>query len=300
MKQSFLIYYDYKKKLDKLSDKEYRKLIDAMFDYEIESNEPDFSSDSELLQMIWMFIQDNLDRDKKGYDRRCETSKGNGEKGGRPSKEQQKNADITNEVVHNDNLKEPNNQVGYEKVMHSENLSEPNKPNFKIDYDGGQVEEKKVVHQELSTNNLTKPKITYKPDTVTATVTVDDIYTKQTYKGAERNRSEWCTLLEQNCNLDSIREISKTCFNSSEVVDEILDCLLDCLETKEPVEISGFSYPYKYICELSENLTSSTFSVISQNFYERDDSKQTQKWKRKVISNPLSYILTAMIKEFEK
>ncbi len=83
MNHTFLLYHNYKAKLDKLTDAELREIINAIFDYEMTGNEPAFSTLA--LEMLWSFIRDNLDRDKEKYRKTCEKNKKNGEKGGAPA-----------------------------------------------------------------------------------------------------------------------------------------------------------------------------------------------------------------------
>lgn len=84
-KKSFLMYYDYEELLEDLPNEELGKLVRAMFKYEKLGFE-----DTELTgitKMAFSFIKRNLKRDKENYDKRSETSKLNGIRGGRPKKE---------------------------------------------------------------------------------------------------------------------------------------------------------------------------------------------------------------------
>lgn len=84
MKNSFLIYYEYEEQLSILSDEELGQLIRAIFKYEKNNEIPKFNG---VLQIAFLFIKGNLDRDREKYDKRCETSANNGKLGGRPPKE---------------------------------------------------------------------------------------------------------------------------------------------------------------------------------------------------------------------
>lgn len=84
MKNSFLIYYEYEEQLSILSDEELGQLIRAIFKYEKNNEIPKFDG---VLQIAFLFIKGNLDRDREKYDKRCETSANNGKLGGRPPKE---------------------------------------------------------------------------------------------------------------------------------------------------------------------------------------------------------------------
>lgn len=97
MKNSFLIYYEYEEQLSILSDEELGQLIRAIFKYEKNNEMPNFKG---VLQIAFLFIKGNLDRDREKYDKRCETSAVNGKLGGRPPKEKPN-------LKPNNNLKKP-------------------------------------------------------------------------------------------------------------------------------------------------------------------------------------------------
>lgn len=97
MKNSFLIYYEYEEQLSILSDEELGQLIRAIFKYEKNNEIPKFTG---VLQIAFLFIKGNLDRDREKYDKRCETSANNGKLGGRPPKEKPN-------LKPNKNLKKP-------------------------------------------------------------------------------------------------------------------------------------------------------------------------------------------------
>lgn len=84
MKNSFLIYYEYEEQLSILSDEQLGILLRAIFKYEKNNEIPKLDG---VLQLAFMFIKGNLDRDREKYDKRCETSANNGKLGGRPPKE---------------------------------------------------------------------------------------------------------------------------------------------------------------------------------------------------------------------
>ena len=81
-KKAFLMYHDYEEQLKDLSDEELGQLVRAMFNYEIRGQETE--NLGFLSKMAFGFIKGNLIRDRQKYDRRSETSKNNGKKGGRP------------------------------------------------------------------------------------------------------------------------------------------------------------------------------------------------------------------------
>lgn len=99
MKNSFLIYHEYKDILEDLTNEELGKLFRAIFDYEIDSIIPNFTG---LMKMAFTVIKGNLDRDRNKYDKRCESSSENGKKGGAPKGNQNARKQPKN------NLKQPN------------------------------------------------------------------------------------------------------------------------------------------------------------------------------------------------
>ena len=81
MKNSFLMYHEYREILEDLTNEELGMLFRAILDYEIDGVEPNFTG---MLKMAFKVIKGNLDRDSQKYDKRCETSSENGKLGGRP------------------------------------------------------------------------------------------------------------------------------------------------------------------------------------------------------------------------
>ena len=95
MKNSFLVYHDYKYIFEDLSNEDLGLLFRAIFEYEINRTEPNFTG---IMKMAFRMMKQNLDRDRDKYDKRCETSAENGKLGGRPKKPNSKP---------NENLKKP-------------------------------------------------------------------------------------------------------------------------------------------------------------------------------------------------
>lgn len=113
MKNSFLIYYEYKDILEDLTNEEVGILFRALFDYEIKEVEPQFIG---LMKMAFRVIKGNLDRDKNKYDKRCETSAQNGRLGGRPKKP-------------TENLKKPNSKPKKPKKADNDNVTDTENDN---------------------------------------------------------------------------------------------------------------------------------------------------------------------------
>lgn len=76
-KTAFLMYYDYKPQLDLLTDRQLRKLIDAMFEYEFNGTVPKLDK---VTNMAFMPIKSRLDKDKEAFEQRCKKNKENIEK----------------------------------------------------------------------------------------------------------------------------------------------------------------------------------------------------------------------------
>ena len=107
-KNSFVFYTEWNQYLDMLTGDEIKNLISIICNY-VEQNQKNLNKPnlSDRLLMVWLFIKNQLDKDKTKYDRRCETSKINVQKGGRPKKpknlKEPKKADNDNEYD-NDNI----------------------------------------------------------------------------------------------------------------------------------------------------------------------------------------------------
>lgn len=83
-KETFVFYTNWIDYIELLDPSDVKKLISIICDYVKNLKEPKKPNLSDRLLMTWMFIKNQLDKDKTKYDKRCETSKENGKKGGRP------------------------------------------------------------------------------------------------------------------------------------------------------------------------------------------------------------------------
>ena len=83
-KETFVFYINWINYIELLEPNEIKDLISIICDYVKNLKEPKKTNLSDRLLMTWMFIKNQLDKDKAKYDKRCETSKINGKKGGRP------------------------------------------------------------------------------------------------------------------------------------------------------------------------------------------------------------------------
>ena len=82
-KNSFILYFGYRKHLALLNDEDRGKLIMAIFDYAEDGKIPSFDG---ATAMAFSFIQDQMDRDAEKYAAKCAKNQENGSKGGRPPK----------------------------------------------------------------------------------------------------------------------------------------------------------------------------------------------------------------------
>ena len=80
---SFVLYTEYRQYTALLNDEECGKLLKSLFDYVENGAVPDFEGS---LQMAFLVIKNQLDRDNEKYESRCKRNKENGAKGGRPRK----------------------------------------------------------------------------------------------------------------------------------------------------------------------------------------------------------------------
>lgn len=96
-KNTFVFHIEWYQYINLLKLEEIESLLFIIRDYVENLKEPNKTNLSDRLLMTWLFIKNTIDKDRKNYDRRCETSKINGQKGGRPKKP--------------NNLKKPNKAV---------------------------------------------------------------------------------------------------------------------------------------------------------------------------------------------
>lgn len=113
-KNSFILYFGYRKHLALLSDADRGKLLMALFDYAENGKIPNFEG---ALAMAFSFIQDQMDRDASKYAAVCERNRINGLKGGRPPKA----------TKSDDNPKKPKKTERF--------LEKPKKPDNDNEYD---------------------------------------------------------------------------------------------------------------------------------------------------------------------
>ena len=84
-KKSFLIYLDYEKHFELLTDEQLGQLIRALIEYEKTKKIPQLDG---MSKMAFSFIKTQLDRDRALYEEKCKKNRENGTQGGRPRKNQ--------------------------------------------------------------------------------------------------------------------------------------------------------------------------------------------------------------------
>ena len=83
-KNTFLLYKDSYEEVMLLSIEQRGKLLTALYEYAITTQEPDF--DDIALKIVFSTIKRGIDRDSEKYEERCKRNKELGKLGGRPKK----------------------------------------------------------------------------------------------------------------------------------------------------------------------------------------------------------------------
>lgn len=105
------LFKDYRRHISLLSDEEKGQLFMALFDY---AEEKEILPLSPAARMAFSFIAAQMDRDEEEYQNKCQASKENGKKGGRPPGKAQtsKNPQVL--------MENPNNQPVFSKTQKSQ------------------------------------------------------------------------------------------------------------------------------------------------------------------------------------
>ena len=83
-KTTFVFHTEWMQYIKNLENQDVNELLSIICEYVENLKEPKKPNLSDRLLMTWLFIKNQVDKDKTKYDKRCETSKINGKKGGRP------------------------------------------------------------------------------------------------------------------------------------------------------------------------------------------------------------------------
>ena len=92
----FQVYLSYEDPLKSLTYEQIGKIFMAMFQYEKTKEKPDLDPVSD---MAFCFIRSQMERDQQAYEEKCERSRQNGMKGGRPRKSEKSRGFLENQPV---------------------------------------------------------------------------------------------------------------------------------------------------------------------------------------------------------
>lgn len=92
----FQVYFSYEEPLKSLSYEQIGKIFMAMFQYEKTKEKPELDPVSD---MAFYFIRSQMERDQQAYEEKCERSRQNGMKGGRPRKSEKSRGFLENQPV---------------------------------------------------------------------------------------------------------------------------------------------------------------------------------------------------------
>ena len=98
----FQVYFSYEEPLKSLSYEQIGKIFMAMFQYEKTKEKPELDQVSD---MAFYFIRSQMDRDRQTYEEKCERSRQNGMKGGRPRKSEKSQGFLENQPVFSETQK---------------------------------------------------------------------------------------------------------------------------------------------------------------------------------------------------
>ena len=150
-KKSAIIYSDWIEQFESLSDEEAGKLIKHLMRY---INDLNPKAPDRMTELLFIPIQQCINRDKAKWNERAERSRANGHKGGRPqSKEDQTKDNQDNPLGYSETQDNP---LGYSETQETQEVfSEPKKPdnvnvnvNVNVNDNGNVIEEEKEIIKE--------------------------------------------------------------------------------------------------------------------------------------------------------
>ena len=136
-RESFVMRCKWRKVLKYLSDGDYRRMMEAMFDFAESGVKPEF--ENPMLMAVWAIFEEELSKDYENWLAVCERNAGNGRTGGRPRKKTE-NPDGFSETQRN-----PENPDGFSETQR--NPEKPKKADSDSDYD---LKEKKIQKEKTS------------------------------------------------------------------------------------------------------------------------------------------------------
>lgn len=124
-KKSFVMYDEWQEIFEMLPPEEAVTLLSMIFEYSKNGNLNNIEKPkiTDRLNLVWIGIRNTLERDKISYDKRCETSKENGKKGGRPKNQKNLNKP---KKADNDNVNDNVNDNDNDNVNDNEKNSSSN------------------------------------------------------------------------------------------------------------------------------------------------------------------------------
>lgn len=140
-KCSFIMYYEWGDIIENLQTEKGYRLVTAIFNYVRKGVEPDFSND-QLMQITWIPIFNQLNRDSDSYKKKCEQNAENGKKGGEAKGEayaKRREEQIANAISENNkiaNAKNGNSEKS--KIADNDNVDDSVNVSDN-DSDGGNV-----------------------------------------------------------------------------------------------------------------------------------------------------------------
>lgn len=156
--KSFVLYTDYAKHVDLLSEEEAGRLLKALFKFVEDGTEPEFTG---ALNMCFSFISTQIERDKEKYNDVCQKRAEAGRKGGK-----QKQANLAN--AKNDKQKQANladNENDTENVIDTENVTEIKKIKYSKEFEKfWEIYPKKVDKGQAYKKYLARLTDGYHPD----------------------------------------------------------------------------------------------------------------------------------------
>ena len=149
-RESFVMRCKWRKSLKYLSDGDYRRMMEAMFDFAESGVKPEF--ENPMLMAVWAIFEEELSKDYENWLAVCERNAGNGRTGGRPRKKTE-NPDGFSETQRNpenpdgfsETQRNPENPDGFSETQR--NPEKPKKADSDSDYD---LKEKKIQKEKTS------------------------------------------------------------------------------------------------------------------------------------------------------
>jgi hypothetical protein len=176
-KKSFVLYNDFEKVFEMLTDEEAGKLIKHLFAY---VNNKDTELEDRLLKLTFEPIKLQLMRDNKKYEAICERNKNNGMKGGRPKKN-------------------PKNPVGYLETQN--NPEKPKKPDTDTDTDTDNDNDNDISIKSASVTDWKKSFEEYKNQV------------REAFTEAIQDKTWMQKQQEYYPNINIKKSLEKACFN---------------------------------------------------------------------------------------